>query len=347
MAKVQSYFEQFHDAIKMDDENEILREKRDILIDKLRAKLKENFEEPPVFTSFNKGSYSMDLGTKPIDQDYDIDVGLEFIININDYPDPVVVKKWVYNALYGHTDNVKIKKPCVTVQYHLNKEPLYHVDFAVYGSDLYSTDIYLARGKPTSPDAEKKWEVDDPKGLIKIIRGKYADKDDQKQFRRVIRYLKRWKDINFSSEGREAPPGIGLTVSANNWFSISKTLIDPLKLSYEYDDLSALLNLVNSMISNFQVVPGVGQEVLYRLYGRVPVQPYSDTFAKMSDIQMTNFKKKLEGLRDVLTSAKEDVDPVDACKKLQKQFGSDFLIPNIEETGQKRGPAIISSSSAA
>jgi hypothetical protein len=347
MAALQSYFEKFHDAIKMEDENEILREKREILITKLRGRLNEMFTDPPTFTEFNKGGYAMNLGIKPLNGDFDIDVGLKFDINKYDYSNPVVVKEWVYHALYGHTDDVKIKKPCVTVQYHLNKEPVYHVDFAIYAGDGSSTNLYLARGKPTSPDENKKWEIDDPKGLIKIIRERFTDKDDRLQFRRVIRSLKRWKDVKFSPDGHEAPIGIGLTVSGYRWFSISKTLSDPVKLSYTYNDLDATINLVNAMLNQFHFVGEKEGKSLYRLNVMLPVQPSNDLFEKMTDIQMTNFKEMLENLRDALTEAWDETDPREASKILRKQFGDDFPVPELEETAQKRGPAIISSSSAA
>ena len=347
MAALQTYFEQFHDAIKMDDENEILRDKRDILVIKLRDRLQEICEDPPAFVEFNKGGYAMNLGIKPLNGDYDIDVGLDFQINKNDYPDPVPVKQWVYDALYGHTDDVKIKKPCVTVQYHQDDEPLYHVDFAIYARDGSSSNIYLARGKPTSPVDEKKWEIDDPIGLIKLIRGRFSDKNDRKQFRRVIRDLKRWKDVKFSPDGHGAPIGVGLAVCGYHWFSVSKMLTDPVKMSYQYNDLDAMLNLVNAMIGRFVAVSTNDEKTLYRLKSDLPVQPYNDLFQKMSDEQMTEFKEKLERLRDALIAAHDETDPREACIILRRQFGDDFPVPELEETAQKRGPAIISSSSSA
>ncbi len=38
MAEIQRYLETFHTEIKLDDENAILREKRKILIDKIRRR---------------------------------------------------------------------------------------------------------------------------------------------------------------------------------------------------------------------------------------------------------------------------------------------------------------------
>ena len=158
MAELHRYFIQFDEAIKLKrfTENATLREKRKIIVDKLRKRLKEIFEErdetPPTFKEFDQGSYALGTGVKPTEGDYDIDEGILFDLSKWDYPDPVVIKQWVHEALDGHTDNVKIKDPCVTVQYHLDNEPIYHVDLPIYTHD--GTDsgvIYLARGKPTSP----------------------------------------------------------------------------------------------------------------------------------------------------------------------------------------------------
>jgi hypothetical protein len=66
----------------------------------------------------------------------------------------------------------------------------------------------------------------------------------------------------------------------------------------------------------------------------------------MTNLQMKNFKEKLESLYDVLVEAENEADPVEACEKLHKQFGDDFPVPELKETGQVRGPAIVSSSSS-
>src|SRR6266849_3600286 len=108
MAKIQKQFEQFHEAIKLRhyDENAELREKRDRVLKRLKEGMEKRFaekgEEPPKFTTFNQGSYAMGTGTKPLDRDYDIDVGVCFEIAKADY-DPVEVKEWVYDALKDHT----------------------------------------------------------------------------------------------------------------------------------------------------------------------------------------------------------------------------------------------------
>ena len=343
MADIQKHFEAFHDLIKLKqfEENQTLRDKRDITLDKLKTRLKTIFEEKdepvPTYQAFDQGSYKMGTGVIPLDSDYDIDVGVSFNVSKNDYPDPVEVKEWVYDALDGHTKKVDMRRPCVTVFYQKGEEPQYHVDLAIYSDESCNADgkKYLAKGKLNSSDDNKSWEVSDPKGLADTVGNKYSG-DDKKQFVRVIRYLKRWKDHKFSSNGNAAPIGIGLTISAYNWFSPNKTT-DNVTNTTKYNDLQATRGVVSGMLNNF------GDRL--RVY--LPVEPYSELFGKMTDNQMTNLKEKLEDLLEALDSAISEVDPVKACETLKKVFGDDFPVPEKPDTGEKKGRAISTASASA
>lgn len=344
MADVQKQFESFHEKIKLKkfDENQTLREKRDIVLDKLKSRLKTIFEEKdkpvPSYDAFDQGSYKMGTGIVPLDGDFDIDAGVSFKVSRDDYSDPVEVKQWVYDSLNGHTKKVEMRRPCVTVYYQKDNEPVYHVDIAVYSDESCNSDgkKYLAKGKLNSSDKNKSWEVSDPKGLNEKVGGKYSD-DDKSQFIRVIRYLKRWKDNNFPADGNASPIGIGLTVSAYNWFSPSKTLVDVLAIKYKYDDLQATRGVVKGMLDKF------GD----RLKVYLPVEPKSELFEKMTDVQMSNLKDKLNTLLEALDFATVEVDPVVACDSLKKVFGDDFPVPDKPDTGQKKGAAIASASASA
>ena len=78
MADIQKHFERFHDIIRIDYEmSQPLREKRDIILDRIRKHLKDNGR--PGFDEFLQGSYAMKTGVVPIEElEYDIDVGLRF-----------------------------------------------------------------------------------------------------------------------------------------------------------------------------------------------------------------------------------------------------------------------------
>ena len=117
MADVQKHFEDFHDKIKLKrfEGNKILRDKRDIVLERLKNNWDKVFEElgidPPQYETFNQGGYDLGTGNIPTDGDYDIDVGIIIKISKDDYPNSVEVKEWIYDALYGHTKRVEFRRP--------------------------------------------------------------------------------------------------------------------------------------------------------------------------------------------------------------------------------------------
>ncbi len=355
MANVQKQFQEFNDTIKIKrfEEEDTLREKRDIikrrLDDKLPGVFKAHGEDCPSYHFLDQGSYRMRTGVKPIDDgQYDIDQGLYFQVETTGaYSDPVVLKERVHEALVGHTEDVSIRKPCVTVFYRSNGEPIYHVDIAVYSHrDQHNDDNdRLARGTPGAKDENRIWEPSDQQGLVNKIEKKYTG-SNWDQFRRTVRALKRWKDENFRSVGHGAPRGIALTVAAYDDFSAKYSYTDP--IAPKPDDLKALTSLVNAILARFQsTYDWEKQAAVRRIKITLPVAPKNDLCRRMTDNQMEAFEEKLKALRDALDAADQDPDPVEACKKLRKVFGEDFPVPEKNSTGKSYGPAVVSSSSSA
>src|SRR5665213_137190 len=167
MPAVQKQFDDFHANIKLDDDDEKanLRDKRETLLTALRKNLGTDV---PGFENFNQGSYSMHTGVLPLDGNYDIDVGLIFDCKRDKYPDPVVLKTKVRDALDSHGRTVKIRRPCVTVNYMRGDEVDYHVDLAIY---VKRDDglLDLAKGKENSEMSRRVWEIADPKNLTELI----------------------------------------------------------------------------------------------------------------------------------------------------------------------------------
>ncbi|MFE5388890.1 MULTISPECIES: nucleotidyltransferase domain-containing protein [Bacillus cereus group] len=342
MVLCKTQFNQFHEAIKLKEENATLKEKRDIIINKINEKLPD--EARYGFTIFNQGSYAMNTGIKPLDNDYDIDVGLYFDMSKEDVK-PVVAKQWIYDALEGHTSDIKIKVPCVTVTY----KDGYHVDVTVYASSNDDGKVYLAKGKSGSLEVNKYWDESNPKDLINEIRDHLSDKDDRRQFRRVVRYLKRWKDLKFNT-GSGKPTGIALTSCVYHWLTIQKD-VDLFDKTTTYKDLDALINIVSQMISRFvdEYVEVDGEyKYMPRLKVYLPVEPNPELFEKMTSKQMVTFKEKLVVLLEKLKEAREHSDPTDAAEILRTQLGNDFPIPPRSTTGRRAyaAPVIPSSESA-
>ncbi|WP_423358378.1 nucleotidyltransferase domain-containing protein [Pseudomonas citronellolis] len=337
MPSVQKQFEDFHSAICFDEDDEkaTLREKRDTIVKALREKLGNDV---PSFASFNQGSYSMHTGVVPLDGNFDIDVGLIFDCTTDRYPDPVTLKKKVRDAVNSNFRTVAIRRPCVTVNYLNGGEIAYHVDLAIYtkGND---GKLYLAKGKENSGEEHRIWEVSDPKELTKRVCAAFDDSDQQAQFRRCIRYLKRWRHVQFQSTG--APLSIALTVAALNWFKPN------FGTSGKPVDLLAMLDWINAILGHFTVEYSQDDGLHQRLKVLLPVEPYTDLMAMRTATQMTNFKEKIEALRDALQKAYDEDLPEDACKHLRKQFGDDFKVPEKSETAKAVSAAVISTGNSA
>lgn len=337
MPAVQKQFEDFHKAICFDEDDEkaTLREKRDTIIKALRANLADDV---PTFTNFNQGSYSMHTGVVPLDGNFDIDVGLIFDCDQSKYPDPVVLKKKVRDAADTNFRTVVIRRPCVTINYISGGNTAYHVDLAVYCRDANGT-LYLAKGKENSAEEHRIWEVSDPKELTKLVCGAFDDSEELAQYRRCIRYLKRWRHWQFSGPG--APLSIALTVAALKWFRPN------FGTSGKPVDLLAMLNWVQTMLNNFASEYREDCGWHMRLKVSLPVEPYNDLMSKRTATQMKDFKERLESLRDALQNAYDEELPEDACKVLKKQFGDDFKIPEKAETAKAVAPAVISTGNSA
>lgn len=300
----QTLFLKFHETIKLNnaDENATLREKRDIILDKLRTRLDRSF------TSLNQGSYAMSIGIEPLNGDYDIDVGLVFSGDPRKIL-PHTVKGGVYQALKDHTQNVMWQRSCITVQYQRKNEPLYHVDLPVYLKDERG-QLHLALGKEHSSSDLRRWEVSDPIGFIEQFRTRQTGQNAE-QLRRVVRALKRWKDVHFAPHGQAAPRGIALSIAAYEYFKPFTQLYNPSGAS-QYDDLSALLHLVQSIRQQF------GWQ--NRLVLRMPVAPHDDVCARMTDQQQLELRGGLDKLASWLNEAQRTGDP----RQLRRAFGTDF-----------------------
>ncbi|MCM3654102.1 cyclic GMP-AMP synthase DncV-like nucleotidyltransferase [Metabacillus litoralis] len=343
MADIQKQFEEFHDEIKLKrfKENKELREKRDIITNKIKNGVKTKFEEMekdvPNLEFIDQGSYAVDLGIVPKDKDYDIDEGVIFDLYKEDYTDSLELKKIIRDLLENHTNTPpKIKDPCVTITYSLDDEPAYHVDLPVYIKSKYDNNLYLAWGKEFANKDNKYWNLADPEGLNNHIKNSFTD-DAKKQFKRIVRYMKKWKDVRFNSSGSLRPPSVGITLAAVDLFSYKQSY-NSLSGKYKDDDLYALKDFVSKLKNKFNLKwdPEL-EKSFYTIEYNLPVQPYSNVFSKMSNTQMDSFYQKLNDLENALTEADGKSDPHEACKVLSpKYFGDKFPIPESKEARYKQ-----------
>lgn len=327
---LQSLFMRFHEAIQLKrfDENAELREKRDRILKRLR----ENLPGSVTFDWFNQGSYAMGTGIKPLDGDYDIDIGIilnNVVRSSNPYRDCSkdkdfkTVKGWVYTAIKSHTSQVDWRRPCITVYYKEAGEIIYHVDLAVLvRDDQNPAQLYLALGKEHESPSTCEWQLDDRQGFMDAIEKKCAG-DDGAQFRRVVRYLKRWKDENFPKNGHAAPTGLSLTVAAYYSFNPSKTP-DYYTGRSSYDDLFATLSVAKWLYGRFTQAWSTSAygSTVHTVSLTFPFEPRDDVFGKMTQQQQEEFYQRLGHFITNLEQARSSGH----AAYLRRAFGDDFPI---------------------
>ncbi|HAZ1180323.1 TPA: hypothetical protein J0V02_002595 [Enterococcus faecium] len=332
MANIQTSFIDFHNSIRLDvEDNTLLKDYKDQVIDGLKDYLPDDVK----FETFLQGSYSVYTGIKSCDEkiDFDIDIAVAFEIDHTVYEDPREPKLWVKEALVEIFPNaqVNLKVPCLTATFTGKKtKKNVHVDVAVYAKE--DENYFLAKAKEFSAPENRCWEEADPKVLKEKINSHVADSDDRKQFRRCIRYLKRWKDNNFNQEYK--PTGIGLTINVMDTFLVNKST-DFLTRKVQYNDMECMKQIVSSLKDSFVYEYSETDGWHYRLHAYLPVKPNSDTYSKMTVNQMSDFKNKLSKLYDDLIFAIDTEDEYEATKRLNNQFGEDFLIISEEEVTEK------------
>lgn len=313
MADVQKAFLDYHDQIKLGtyEENQTLRDKRDLLINELNESLSDervpNTNQKLTFSKIDQGSYAMHTGVKPLDGDYDIDVGVVFDISIEDY-DSRALKKLVRNKLNKqHNRSVSYNRPCISVNYANG----YHVDLPVYAKN--NGNLHIAWGKETS--SEHVWYESDPDGLKQWVKNVSDDAEQRAQFRRCVRYLKRWKNNKFLSIGNVAPPSIGLTIQARNAFVYKSE-----------DDLSCLIGIAKSIRDSFTSSLSIEDLTFYQVVeAPLPVAPYKNVYYKMTKKQLDNYYNKIDELVEALEAANQEESLVESTKILNKVFG-DFPV---------------------
>lgn len=327
MANIQTQFEKFHEKIRTDYEtNEQLREKRDIILDKIEKSLSE--AKRPSFVRIMQGSYIMRTGVMPCgDKEYDIDVGLRFKLRDTEYT-AAAVRGWVLDAVKNHTNDVKAKGPCVRVTYSAG----FHVDLVSYAcwTDDNDTEQYRLAHETRG------WIAADPPKLLAHVddaQASFADTEGSTkttQLRRVVRYLKRWDDVQQPEETEAKPSGLAFTLLCINHLRKTTTW------DGKPDDRNALLALANFVSSQG------------RLHAQKPTPEYEDVFAKLSDANMKALIERFTRMKAALVVAGNEIDPTKACELLVPIFGADFPVPPPDQTGKKtQAPAIITSSNSA
>lgn len=186
----------------------------------LRQRIRDHFAKEgwpkPLFAS--QGSFPLQTNVNPIRtyddsgdpiEEYDLDDGVYFICPLEERETAKTYHDRLLAAVDGHTNkSAEGRTSCVRVIYHDG----HHVDLPVYWSEG-ETDVPQI-GRPGQG-----YSVSDPKAFKEWVNGRIEVTDHVGQLRRVIRYLKAWKNYRETNvEGLELPPGVTLTILACRHF---------------------------------------------------------------------------------------------------------------------------------
>ena len=286
---MQPYFNAFHRAILLEDAQHysIVREVKEEVMSNFPSANAVSREW--TFQTYNWGSYAMGTGIKPLaGREYDIDLGLVFNARPDDIK-PQLLKASVYDTLINAGYRPEWKRPCLSLAFDG-----FHIDMSVCSRE--GGRLFLAEGK--QHDGRARWRPDGMEWFVQMI-SSHPNPTDSQQFRRVVRYLKRWKDIHFGSVGMKGPVGLALTVMAYHWFPTN------------CDDLGALRTIVRNAITYFSN----GNLAL-----KFPYEPSDDLLRKMSKDQVL----QMLGRFKMLGAWLDDAATYERTDYLVHAFGPDF-----------------------
>ena len=297
MADMNSAFIKFGDSIKLSKakRSELCRS-RDAVRETVRSSFSDSDRRVKFFM---QGSVAMSTTVNPIDEDeYDLDDGV-YLCDYNDtdegeWPSTSTVHKWVRDAVEDQiSDDPKDKNTCVRIPYKHG----YHIDMPIY---------IMKDGTAHLAHKSQGWIKSDAKEFRNWFSDKCKPNDGQ--LRRVVRYLKRWKDCC----GVELK-GIELTILAASNFNEAMGRDDD-SLRYTVEDI------IESLDGSFEC--------------KKPVEPFEDLFEGFSQTKTDNVMKALRKLLSNLESAHETISEKEASDKLRASFGGSF--PQVEDSAVSR-----------
>ena len=290
MKTLHQAFIEFNNEITLtESKKEKLRTSRDALQETITKWFKEH--QPGHMPTFKaQGSFVMGTTLNQLpDDEYDIDLGVYISGYENEtpanYPSPNTFHTWLDQATKNETNaNNKVKYTCVRVTYSSG----YHVDLPSYIVSNSGT-IYLAHTRDN-------WVKSDPVQFSNWF--KDAVSREGEQLRRVVKYIKAWKDYR-----KIKIPSVAISILVVNNFVKSD--------SHDEEALYETVKRINALL-----------KIGFSCYK--PVEPYENVFEEYTDARkdaITNgfddFEKKM---KIVLTTDKCE----ERKSNLNRLFGDRF-----------------------
>jgi len=257
-------------------------------------------------TFIEQGSFEMDTIVNPLNGDFDLDDGIYLNEKPEKYSEPssvLTVHNWVISAVENITkDGTSDKNTCVRLNY--KKE--YHIDFPIYIVETNSKQ-YLAH-------KVKGWTESYPTKFLSWFENKISTEE---QIRRIVIYLKAWKDYQQEKEKIKLPNGMILTLLAI--YNYVKDDED------QFSFFSTCKNIKASLDKGYNL--------------KRPVDPGENLFDECSEEKKKNLNKGIEDLNDFAQKAIKETSYVKSSEYWIKIFGDRF--PKGEEPKRTITPPII------
>lgn len=294
------------------EQREFLQEQWNNLADYLKAELFEKHRFP--ISTWIQGSYKYGTLIRPIHphDDYDVDVGVyfEWENSLANAPTPTNLRDWVQQALLDYKNStagiVEVERPPKERCSRLVYAERFHIDTPVY---------HLTRAKDRRRLAciSGEWEESDPKAIYKWFRDAFSvffiANEKRDQARRIIRYLKAWVAVAFTSAAQSRPSSILLTVL------VCEGLVAEYNSRFlAIDDEVALTGVVRRMQSRLLESPVVSNPVAK-----------TENLNRIDDLYWDGFLVRLQALRDAADRAQAADNETAGALAWSEAFS--FLMP--------------------
>lgn len=331
---LQRQFRKFNSAIYLttqSDEYKNARDKEHSILEAIKEKFKENGY--PVIDEFRQGSFATDTAIKKLDGDFDVDRAI--VIQKSNAPEnPVECKKVIHEVLEKRGfKNHKIKTPCVTADYTTLD---LHIDYAVYQVDDFD-GLQIGLGKEHSKPENKKWEDSESKKFIAWINSdenctgyQVLTNEERLQFKRLVRYVKRWRDYKIPEYTKQYIYSIGLVIM------IKESFIPVIDINGTENDLQSLIKTIDYILANKSYFTSLGTEE-YNVQVIIPFNPKVDVYRKHGKTHGTVFRKNLKIFLDKLIEVSNEDSLSKQCIILQSIFGDDFEVVEESSSDDKSG----------
>jgi Cyclic GMP-AMP synthase DncV-like, nucleotidyltransferase domain len=209
-------FSDFDAKIRLNDSKvKKLKGNRKALRNKIRDHFKEKDWEKPSF--YSQGSFPLKTNLNPIltttsdgdiKEKYDLDDGVYFLCPESERKEPATYHDRIKKAVDGHAEKVVDKTTCVRVVYADG----HHIDLPSYWLERDGDVPQLAHKSKGFIDS-------DPKAFKDWVDKEISTANSNGQLRRIIRYLKAWKNYRENKNSSiKLPSGFILTILACDHF---------------------------------------------------------------------------------------------------------------------------------